>query len=291
MTLRNCRICLFVVFFDGSRNPRSAKFSGSGQTTGLPQNPGTAPFLCWAQVSAGPQTPQLQTFFPTHYILAGHLTARNAQLISRSHAPVSSGTRAGTIHPLAPMSRLVLELRTCPVWVTRTSREISNTWSTAPEVFFTYCYQQVNLCFPPISTMSIPSALYELAEIERIQSNSVDEWVECLECPRGNGPVGLLARVDAAWTTICRSSLLSPRAVRYLALEVVCLLPSQAFVPYLPTYRVICPSIVTFGRRRGLRSEPGQGILAKPLYVSQIAATPFSLTNLGTNISRRIHPR
>jgi hypothetical protein len=48
--------------------------------------------------------------------------------------------------------------------------------------------------------------LYKLAKVEKIQSNSVDEWVESLECPRGNGPVGLLVQVDAAWTVVSQSS-------------------------------------------------------------------------------------
>ncbi|KAI0277839.1 hypothetical protein BC826DRAFT_976530 [Russula brevipes] len=53
--------------------------------------------------------------------------------------------------------------------------------------------------------MSTPSPIYELSEADKQSSASVDQWVESLECQMGNGPAGLLARIDAAWTAVAQS--------------------------------------------------------------------------------------
>jgi hypothetical protein len=110
---------------------------------------------------------------------------------------------------------------------------------------------------PSISTMSPSSPIYELEESNKMSSQLVNEWVETLECPIGNGPNGLLARVHAAWTVVAKSSVQSPCAIQYLGLETVCLFWPHVFCPYLPTYRAVCPCRVTFGRGMGLRSKPG----------------------------------
>lgn len=87
-----------------------------------------------------------------------------------------------------------------------------------------------------IFSMSASFKIYALSESENELSQTVDEWVQGLVCLRGNGPDGLLARVDIAWSVVAQSHPRTPRSLRLLAVEVVCFLFLLVSDPYLPTY-------------------------------------------------------
>lgn len=70
--------------------------------------------------------------------------------------------------------------------------------------------------------MSTSSQLYVLTDTENALSQAVDRWVNALVCPQGNGPDGLLARVGIAWSVVAQIRPQTPRLIRLLALEVVC---------------------------------------------------------------------
>ncbi|KAI0276721.1 hypothetical protein BC826DRAFT_976745, partial [Russula brevipes] len=62
--------------------------------------------------------------------------------------------------------------------------------------------------------------IYVLSESENELSQTVDKWVQGLVCSRGNGPDGLLARVDIAWSVVAQSHPRTPHSLCLLAVEV-----------------------------------------------------------------------
>jgi hypothetical protein len=84
--------------------------------------------------------------------------------------------------------------------------------------------------------MSMSSQLYVLSDSETALSQTVDRWVQGLDCTMGNGPDGLLARVDIAWSAVAESRPRTPRLLRLLAVEIVCLPFLHVSDPYSPTY-------------------------------------------------------
>jgi hypothetical protein len=193
-----------------------------------------------------------------------------------------------TIPFLVTMCRLVPEL--CTSAIQAPGYPIPRRLVNSPESFLLLRLSTSYPSIPPISTMSRSSPIYVLEAVDRISSNSVDNWVRTLECPVGNGPDGLLARFDEAWSAVAKLQLRPPRALRYLGLELVCFPHPHAFVRYLPTFRVVSPALVPFGRATGLGSEGGRGILAYASNASQIKVNPLSPMNLGVSISTTINP-